>query len=181
MSAPPFVVALLGAESTGKTTLAAGLGAALAARGLRAEFVAEVLREFCDTHARTPRRDEQAGIAAEQTARINSAAARAEIVVADTTALMIAVYSDFVFGDESLYEDAIAAQRRVDLTLVTSLDLPWRADGLQRDGAHVRAPVDALLRGALGRAGVATATVGGIGGDRLDAALCLIDAALARR
>ena len=62
-----FVVALLGAESTGKTTLARDIGAALAARGLRVEVVGEVLREFCDTHARTPRRDEQAAIAAAQT------------------------------------------------------------------------------------------------------------------
>jgi nicotinamide riboside kinase len=181
MSAPAFVVALLGAESTGKTTLAAAIGAALAARGLRVEVVAEALREFCDTHARTPRRDEQAAIAAAQTARIDAAAARAEIVVADTTALMIAVYSDFVFGDESLYADAIVAQRRVDLTLVTALDLPWRADGLQRDGAHVREPVDMLLRAALARAGVATATIGGVDSDRLDAALSPIDAALATR
>ena len=35
-----FVVALLGAESTGKTTLASGLGAALAARGRRVAVVA---------------------------------------------------------------------------------------------------------------------------------------------
>jgi nicotinamide riboside kinase len=34
MSERGFVVALLGAESTGKTTLAAEVGAALAARGL---------------------------------------------------------------------------------------------------------------------------------------------------
>ncbi|HEY2561995.1 MAG TPA: AAA family ATPase [Caldimonas sp.] len=181
MSAQAFVVALLGAESTGKTTLAAELGATLAARGLRVEIVAEVLREFCDTHGRTPRRDEQAAIAAAQTAHIDAAAARAEIVVADTTALMVAVYSDLVFGDRSLYAGAIAAQRGVDLTLVTALDLPWRADGLQRDGAHVREPVDALLRAALARAGAVVATVGGVGSDRLDAALRLLEAALATR
>jgi nicotinamide riboside kinase len=181
MSASAFVVALLGAESTGKTVLAAALGDALAARGLRVEVVAEVLREFCDTHARTPRRDEQAAIAAAQTARIDAAAARAEIVVADTTALMIAVYSDFVFGDVALYADAIAAQRRVDLTLLTALDLPWCADGLQRDGAHVREPVDALLRVALTRAGAVVAIVAGVGSDRLEAALGLVDAALAAR
>src|SRR6185295_9567756 len=81
-----FVVALLGAESTGKTTLAAELGAALAARGIAVEVVGEVLREFCDTHARTPRRDEQAAIAAAQSARIAAAARRADVVVADTTA-----------------------------------------------------------------------------------------------
>ena len=82
-----FVVALVGAESTGKTTLAGELGLALATRGQRVAVVGEVLREFCDREARTPRRDEQAAIAAEQTRRIDAAAADAEIVVADTTAL----------------------------------------------------------------------------------------------
>jgi nicotinamide riboside kinase len=176
-----FVVALLGAESTGKTTLAAEIGAALAARGAAVELVAEVLREFCDRHARTPRRDEQAAIAATQTARIAAAATRAEIVVADTTALMIAVYSDLVFADTSLYDEALAAQRRCDLTLVTALDLPWLADGLQRDGAHVRAPVDAKLRAALTRGGIAATTVAGTGPARVAAALAAIDAALAER
>jgi nicotinamide riboside kinase len=179
MSGRGFVVAVLGAESTGKTTLAAEIGAALAARGLRVGVVAEVLREFCDANARTPHRDEQEAIAAAQSERIDAAAARQEIVVADTSALMIAVYSDFVFADASLYASALAAQRRCDLTLVTALDLPWRADGLQRDGAHVRAPVDALLRSALAGAGIAFTTIAGLGGDRVQAALRAIDAALA--
>ena len=179
MSERAFVVALLGAESTGKTTLAAEVGAVLAARGRRVEVVGEALREFCDRQARTPRRDEQAAIAAAQSERIDAAAGRAEIVVADTSALMIAVYSDFVFADESLYASALAAQRRCDLTLVTALDLPWRPDGLQRDGAHVRAPVDALLRAALAGAGIAVTTVDGVGTDRAEAALRAIDAALA--
>ena len=178
MSARAFVVALLGAESTGKTTLAGEIGAALAARGIVVEVVGEALREFCDRHDRTPRRDEQAAIAAAQTARIDDAAARAAVVVADTTALMIAVYSDFVFADDSLYDAAIAAQRRVDLTLVSALDLPWLADGLQRDGAHVREPVDALLRAALARGGVASTTIAGVGSERLAAAMRAVDAAL---
>src|SRR5205085_10497179 len=110
--------------------------------------------------------------------RIGAAAASAEVVVADTSALMIAVYSDFVFGDRSLYESAIDAQRAVHLTLVTALDLPWRADGLQRDGAHVRAPVDALLRAAPGDAGIACTTVAGQGTRRVAAALQAIDGAL---
>jgi nicotinamide riboside kinase len=181
MSARALVVALLGAESTGKTTLAGEIGDALAARGFVVEVVAEAVREFCDAHARTPRRDEQAALAAAQTARIEVAAGRAEIVVADTTALMVAVYSGFVFGDASLLDAALAAQRRVDLTLVTALDLPWRADGLQRDGAHVREPVDAMLRSALASGGIAFTTIAGAGTDRLAAALRAIDTALAAR
>ena len=181
MSERAFVIALLGAESTGKTTLAGALGRVLAARGLAVEVVGEALREFCDAYERTPRRDEQAGLASAQSERIAAAAARADIVVADTTALMIAVYSDLVFGDASLYADALDAQRDVDLTLVTALDLPWQADGLQRDGAHVRAPVDARVRAALARAGIACTTVAGVGERRLESALAAIDAALAAR
>jgi nicotinamide riboside kinase len=176
-----FVVVLLGAESTGKTTLARELGATLSARGLRVEVVTEALREFCVAAARTPRVDEQAGIAGQQSERIDAAAARADVVVADTSALMIAVYSELVFGDASLYASALEAQQRYDLTLVTALDLPWRADGLQREGAHVRAPVDALLRRALDGAGIAFTTIAGVGALRPEAALRAVDAALARR
>jgi nicotinamide riboside kinase len=176
-----FVVALLGAESTGKTTLCAGIAAALSARGLHVATVAEALREFCDTQARTPRQDEQIGIAHEQTRRIEAAAQDAEIVVADTTALMIAVYSDLVFADRSLYALAESEARRVDLSLLTALDLPWQADGLQRDGAHVREPVDRLVRAALARVGAPFSLVTGSGSSRLAATLASIDAALAER
>ncbi len=170
-----FVVAVLGAESTGKTTLAAAIGSAFAGRGVRAAVVAEVLREFCAKNERTPRRDEQAAIAAEQTRRIDAATASAELVIADTTALMVAVYSDIVFADTGLYASAEAAQHRCDLTLITALDIPWRADGLQRDGPHVRQPVDALLGKALLRAGIVAESVSGVGTARLASALALIE------
>ena len=176
-----FVVTLLGAESTGKSTLAVDLGAALAARGARVATVPEVLREFCDREGRTPRRDEQPGIAAAQARRIADAAAGAEIVVADTSGLMVAVYSDLVFGDTSLYAAAEAEQRGYDLTLLAALDLPWQADGFMRDGAHVREPVDRKIRAALARAGVAFEPVAGRGRARRDAALAAVERALAAR
>ena len=178
MTARGFVVAVLGAESTGKTTLCGELAAALVAQGRDAIVVAEYLREFCDRSGRTPHRDVQAAIAAEQTRRIAAAAAAHAIVVADTTALMIAVYSDQVFDDCSLYPVAEKAQRAFDATLLTALDLPWQADGHQRDGPHVREPVDAKVRSALHRAGVAHSLIGGVGPVRLAAALGCIERAL---
>ncbi len=174
-----FVVAILGAECTGKTTLAGEIGRALLTRGMRVVVVAEALRDFCIEHKRTPRHEEQAAIAAEQTRRIEAAASSAEVVVADTTALMIAVYSDYVFGDTRLYTRAEAVQRRFDLTLLTALDLPWQADGLQRDGAHVREPVDALVRAALARAGTRFETIAGTGVTRLHASLDAINRGIA--
>ena len=177
-----FVVAIVGAESGGKTHLAAALRERLAAAGEACEVVGEVLREFCDAHGRTPLAHEQAGIAAEQTRRIATAAQRSAVVVADTTALMIAVYSDCVFGDTGLYDGAERVHRDgCDLTLLTALDLPWQADGLQRDGPHVQGPVDALVRAALSRAGVAFAVVCGQGDARVAAAWAAVGHARAAK
>ena len=177
VNATAFVVVLLGAESTGKTTLARELASTLEARGERVVRVDEYLREVCAARGRPPQRDEQAGIAAEQTTRIDAATATAGIVVADTSALMIAVYSELVFGDTSLYASALAAHRRARLTLLTALDLPWRDDGFQRDGPHVRAPVDALIRASLAGAGIACTTIEGLDHARIESALRAIDAA----
>ncbi|HEX6708547.1 MAG TPA: ATP-binding protein [Albitalea sp.] len=173
-----MIVAIVGAESTGKTTLAAGLRDALAAEGRRAALVSEYLREFCDRLHRTPVQAEQAHIAFEQTRRIAAAAATHDVVIADTSALMIAVYSELVFADTSLYAEAEAAHRHVDLTLLTALDLPWQADGHQRDGEQVREPVDALVRASLQRAGAAFSVVSGQGDDRLSMAIKAVQRAL---
>lgn len=98
-------------------------------------------------------------------------------MVADTTALMIAVYSELVLGDLSLYNAASAEQCRCSMTLLTAVDLTGRADGLQRDGAHVRAPVNALVHAALERASVAFTNVARVGAARLANALAAIDKA----
>jgi nicotinamide riboside kinase len=172
--AEPLVIALLGAESTGKTTLAEALAARLAQEtGLRCTWVAEWLRLWCAREGRTPRADEQPAIAREQHRRIAAAAAAGhELVVVDTSALQTAVYSRQVYADRSLdAEAALLHARDVRLTLLTALDLPWVADGLQRDGAHVREPVDAVLRELLHAHRLPWVLVGGRGAARLEAAL----------
>ncbi len=167
-----LVIAIVGAESTGKSTLAAQLAPALAeATGLSATVVPEWLREWCERAGRTPRPEEQAGIAAEQQARIEAAAAAHAIVVCDTTPLMTAVYSRWIFGDRSLEGPAAAWQRRCALTLLTALDIDWVPDGLQRDGPHVRAPVDTLVRELLVGHGLRWSLVSGTGPSRLQSAL----------
>jgi nicotinamide riboside kinase len=175
-------IALIGAESTGKTTLAAALAARLAQdTGLRVTWVPEWLRLWCDEHGRTPRQDEQAAILQTQHARIEAAAARHDIVVCDTTALMTAVYSRIVFGDRSLDGQAAALHREMDLTLLTALDLPWVADGAQRDGPQVRGPVDSALRELLDAHGLPWVVVGGSGAARVEHALAAVTPMLRQR
>ena len=160
-------IALLGAESTGKTQLSHDLAGHLRGQGLRVAVVGEVLREWCTAAGRTPRPEEQLPIAQEQERRVDAAAVGQDFVITDTTALMVAIYSAMLFEDGTLYTFALDRQRGYDATLLTGLDLPWVADGLQRDGPHVREPVDQLVRGALQRAGVAFQVVYGTGPARL--------------
>lgn len=181
--ADALVIAIVGAESTGKTALAQALAARVAAEtGLAATWVPEHLRAWCDREGRTPRIDEQPAIAAAQAAAIEAAAAAHDVVIADTTPLMTAVYSIVVFDDRTLVPPAAAWQRgHCALTLLTALDLPWVADGLQRDGPHVRAPVDALIRDALGAHALPWALVAGSGDQRTENALDAIAPLLRRR
>lgn len=172
------VIAIVGAESTGKTMLAQALRDQLRSPTQQVALVGEVLREFCDARQRTPRAEEQAAIAREQTRRIVEAVQGHQLVIADTTALMPAIYSQLLFADHSLLADALAEQARFDVTLLTALDLPWVADGRQRDGPQVRAPVDALLRQALASAGIGFAVVSGHAALRSANAVRAIDAAL---
>lgn len=141
----PRLLCLLGAECTGKTSLAQALAAALPAI-----WVPEYLRHFCIQQGRTPYAEEQSHIAAQQQAFETAALAQAQAqglawVVCDTAPLLTAVYSEYVFGDDSLYATARTAQQRYALTLFLQPDFPWQADGLQRDGAHARTAVQTML------------------------------------
>lgn len=162
-------IALLGAESTGKTRLSLELAGALREQGLRAVAVPEVLREWCTAAGRAPRPEEQLAIGEEQERRVDAAARDAEVVVADTTALMVAIYGALLFEDHPLHRFAIERQRGYHATLLTGLDLPWVPDGLHRDGE--REPVDALVRAELQKAGVPYQVVYGTGVARLHNAL----------
>lgn len=177
LEAAAVKIALLGAESTGKTRLAGELAQHLRGQGRSVAVVPEVLREWCKREQRTPRPEEQLPIAQEQERRVDAAAAGAQVVIADTTALMVAIYSAMLFEDGTLYRFALARQRSYSLTLVTGLDLPWVADGLQRDGPHVREPVDTLIRSMLADAQIDYRVVYGSGEERLLNALAAVKSA----
>ena len=161
-------VAILGAECTGKTYLARALSQQLQSDHPGTVWVAEYLREWCETHGRTPHADEQRPIAQVQMERLQ-AHPKAPIVLSDTAPLMTAVYSDIIFSDSSLYSWAVEQHRAFDLTLVAAPDLPWVADGFQRDG-DTRERVDQRLREVLVRYGLGFSVVYGTGEARTQGA-----------
>jgi HTH-type transcriptional regulator, transcriptional repressor of NAD biosynthesis genes len=136
-----------------------------------------VLRDWCTHAGRTPLAHEQAGIAHAQVQALDAARAQLGaqgVLVADTTPLMTAIYSVFYFQDASLLPFGLAQQRRFDHTLVTALDLPWQADGVQRDGPATAQAVDNLLRRTLDDAGLPYQVIHGWGPARLAQALAVL-------
>ncbi len=179
-AAPDFStvsVAILGAECTGKSALAQALAAHFEGLGRSVHSVPEVLREWCAARQRTPLAHEQAAIAAEQARRV-LAAPPTEVLIADTTPLMTAVYSDIYFGDTALYAAALTHQQRFNVTLLASTDVPWVADGVQRDGIAQQQRVQARLREVLLAALLPFHEVAGLGEARLRSALSGIQGAV---
>jgi HTH-type transcriptional regulator, transcriptional repressor of NAD biosynthesis genes len=169
-------VSILGAECTGKSQLAQALAQRLEPLWGPVNVVPEYLREWCDTHGRTPRAHEQAAIATEQLRRMNASTARC--TVADTSPIVTAVYSELMFQDLSLYPGAIAAERSTSMILLTGLDLPWLADGIQRDGVAMQQQFDTRLREVLTDHHLAYATIYGQGAQRVDAAMAALQSHL---
>jgi HTH-type transcriptional repressor of NAD biosynthesis genes len=130
-------VCVLGAESTGTTTLAEELATAL-----KTVWVPEYGREYS---ARKYERgetvwtsDEFVEIAAEQTRRENAAARQANrVLIGDTNAFATTLWHRrYVGGDEPRVR-ALAAKGKCDLYLLTGDEIPFVQDGL-RDGEAIR-------------------------------------------
>lgn len=134
-------VAILGAESTGKSTLAAALAAHYGT-----VWVPETLRDFVEAQGRTPREGEQFSIAVAQVAREEQAIGQARsFLFCDTTPLMTALYSRFYFGRIDARLEELAARHAYDYTIVTMPDSPWVPDGLMRESPQVRQTVHEQL------------------------------------
>ena len=122
--------ALIGGESTGKTTLAAAL-----AEDLGTCWVPEYGRELWERRGGDLRFDDLLGIAREQVAREEAALGRADRwLVCDTTPLVTMFYSEAMFGRVDPELETLAG-RAYDLHLLCAADLPFVQDGTRRDEA----------------------------------------------
>lgn len=172
MSAPKLIC-ILGAESTGKTTLAQQLAA-----HFNCPWVPEYLRTFCHERGRTPKRDEQsliletqhihelAAVAGIQAAASGATGSAPRYVFCDTAPLTIAIYSEYVFGDGSLYPRAHELHARYALTLLCEPDLGWVADGFLRDSAAAQAAIHTMMERELVHLGLPCARIAGSGNSR---------------
>ena len=99
-------IALVGAESTGKSQLGVALLTHLSAQTrLRCALIPEYLREWCERELRTPRPDEQRAIAAHldhETARIDHVILSAERSIGLLAEYRTALITEVVTGKVDL-------------------------------------------------------------------------------
>ncbi len=138
-------VVVTGSECTGKTTLAEAL-----AVHYQTACVPEFARRFVAEKGAAPDFDDVESIARGQMRladRHKNTARR--ILIHDTDLLSTVVYSHHYWGDcPAWIEDALRA-RAGDLYLLADIDVPWVADGDQRDRGNRRQEMHQLFRAAL--------------------------------
>ncbi|HEY2082633.1 MAG TPA: AAA family ATPase [Verrucomicrobiae bacterium] len=163
-------VCVLGAESTGTTTLAQSL-----AEKLDTVWVEEYGREYSavklEKNVSLWRTDEFVHVAEEQNRREDQAARAAnKILVCDTNAFATVLWHRRYMGTHSQEVEAIASKGRCDLYLLTGDEIPFVQDGL-RDGEHIRHEMHTWFEEALAAQAVPWKLLRGSKEQRLDEAL----------
>ena len=166
MENKPTIIALVGPESSGKTTLANQL-----AVHFGAELVAEFAREYIDTLNRPYTKEDVTFIAKQQVESENRAIKSGNaIIICDTDVLVVKVWRDVKWGDtDSLVENRFNNQEER-LYLLLRPDLPWEADS-QREHPTERNELFAYYEDYLIQAKKRYAIVEGLGVLRLENAL----------
>jgi NadR type nicotinamide-nucleotide adenylyltransferase len=137
----PLVIVVTGSECTGKTTVARQL-----ADWLGAPCSAEFAREYLDHKGAPLDASDVEPIARGQLAGEDEALARSGgVLVKDTDLVSTVVYAHHYYGACPSWIERAAADRLGDLYLLMHPDVPWFADGLQRDRPAERALLHRLF------------------------------------
>ncbi|MGE6360234.1 AAA family ATPase [Psychrobacter glacincola] len=148
-------VAILGAESTGKTTLCRDLAAHFGCPWVP-EYMRTYLQAKWDKEHLTCTWDDLLPIAQGQIELENKLAAQAaqnsdsSYLFCDTSLFELMVYANWYYGDcpDALTQAALT--HHYDLILLTEVDIPWVADDL-RDSPHQRDEISAYFESQLTR------------------------------
>ena len=155
-SKAPLRGVLIGSESTGKTTLARTLAGEL---GL--PWVPEYARQYLDQKGAALTPEDVEPIARGQMAGEDAASPRKGLVILDTDLVSTAVYARHYYGSCPEWILRAAHERRADLYLLLYPDVPWVADGAQRDRPEARAELHELFRATLDGIGARVVDVRG--------------------
>ncbi|MEV5705403.1 AAA family ATPase [Actinoallomurus sp. NPDC052274] len=191
-------VVVLGAESSGTTTLSRALAAHYAARGgvwAATRWVPEYGRLYCEEKLAVARRadpglwigdldwsSEEFTVIAERQLALEDAAARSgsPLLVCDTDAFATCLWHERYVGAPAPDVERLHARAHHDLWILTDTGgVPFEQDGW-RDGESIRERMSERFREELDRRGLPYVVVTGTHEDRLATAVTAVDALLAK-
>jgi len=166
-----------GSECTGKTILAAALGA-----HYEVPIAAEFVRAYANAKAGPIDRADHWPIARGQMRLEDEAVSQARhagrpLVIFDTDLLSTVAYAWHYTGQCEVGIEQMARARLADHYLLLDIDVPWMADGIRDRGDH-REAIQLLFRETLERFGVPFTLIRGSWNQRLATAVATVDTLL---
>ena len=167
-------IVLTGAESTGKSTLAAALS------GYYGEpWTPEYVRAYVDGLDRELNESDLTRIAQGQFNTEDNGAKQAKrFVLYDTNILSSILYANHYFGKTLDWVNERFLERDYTLYLLCMPDIPWIPDLGQREGPQVRAELHKVFMTSLDKLELPYVVISGNQTERFGAAIQAIDAAL---
>ncbi len=129
-----FRVVVIGAESTGKTTLARDL-----AQHFSTAWLPEYGREYIDEKNAPPELEDIMKIAVEHVRREDVLAQKAnKVLICDTDLIVTSILSEYYFKTCPGWVADESHRRKYSLYVFTDIDIPWEEDAIQREGPEER-------------------------------------------
>ncbi|MBN2807706.1 MAG: ATP-binding protein [Prolixibacteraceae bacterium] len=130
---PTRKIVITGAESTGKSTLTAGL-----AQHYKALWIPEIARTYVEGLSRHYTYNDVEKIARLQVEAEQQLNADEPLVFFDTWLIITKVWFDFVYGKHPGWLHRCIVNSPIDLFLLCDIDLPWVEDPLRENGGENR-------------------------------------------
>ena len=128
------IIAITGAESTGKSTLAKAL-----ATHYNVPFVPEFARSYVEQLHRSYTYDDVILIAQKQVEQYKEMVLQQPpLIILDTWLLITKIWLDVVYGKVPAWIEETIKETRIDTFLVCDTDLPWVPDNVRENGGTDR-------------------------------------------
>jgi nicotinamide riboside kinase len=164
LSSTPKIIAITGAESTGKSTLTEALS-----KHYNVPFEPEFARDYILELHRPYSYEDVEFIAKNQVERYQLLKNTGNhIVLLDTWLLITKIWFREVFNRIPAWIEQEIGRSKIDLFLVCDTDLPWKADAVRENGGAKREKLQILYLEEIRNHGFPYAIISGIGEERVE-------------
>ena len=163
-------IVITGTESTGKTELTSQLAAKY-----QFKLIPEYARTYIENLNSPYDLQDVINIAQKQVDQYNKVLQSGESVFFDTWLIITKVWLKVVYDAQVDWIDSTINERKIDLFILCSNDLPWVADSVRENGGEMRSRLFEIYRNELEKHELPYRVISGLGEERLKNAIFTIE------